>query len=252
MSATLLPGKGKDLSPRPLSTEEEGRRGHRGRLRTRFREGGEKSLQKYELLELLLFNAVQRRDVKTLAKQLLKQRKNMNDVLSIQKPELLEILKTVKGIGKGSADRIIDEFALCMALAACLVREGIADRPLLSSWRAVVDYVVMRFGYSDVEKFCVLFLDSKNRLIADDVLQQGTINHTPVYPREVVKRALNLGSSAMVLVHNHPSGDTTPSRADIEMTRSLVAIASPLDIHVHDHLVVGRGAYTSFKERGLL
>lgn len=251
MSATLLPGKDKTRS-RPLSTEEEGRQGHRGRLRKRFQKGGEKALQDYELLEMLLFNAVQRRDVKTLAKQLLKKRKNMNDVLSIPKPELLEILKTVKGIGEGSADRIINEFSLCLAVAARLVREDIGERPLLSSWRAVVDYVVMRFGHSDVEKFCVLFLNAKNRLIADEVLQQGTINHTPVYPREVVKRALNLGSSAMVLVHNHPSGDTTPSRADIEMTRSLIAIASPLEIHVHDHLIVGRGAYTSFKERGLL
>ena len=251
MSATLLPGKGNDRS-RPLSTEEKGRRGHRGRLRARFQKGGENALQDYELLEMLLFNAVQRRDVKTLAKQLLRQRKNMNGVLSIEKPELLEILKTVKGIGEGSADRIINEFSLCRAVAARLVREDIVESPLLSSWRAVVDYAVMRFGHSDVEKFCVLFLNSKNRLIADEVLQQGTINHTPVYPREVVKRALNLGSSAMVLVHNHPSGDTTPSRADIEMTRSLIAIASPLDIHIHDHLIVGRGTYTSFKERGLL
>ena len=224
------------------------RLGHRQRLRDRFRAGGEKAVQDYELIEMLLFHAVPRRDVKDMAKEMLDIFRNFNGVLSADEAKL----RNIRGVGAARARRICDEFRLFRAIALKMQRDEFIKRPVLSSWRAVVDYVVLNLGHKDIEQFDILFLDRKNRLMRTERHQHGTVDHTPVYPREVMRRALELGASALVLVHHHPSGDPSPSRADIDMTRQLIAIGQPLGVSIHDHLVVAQGRYASFKELGLI
>jgi DNA repair protein RadC len=213
--------------------------GHRERLKTRFRENGPETMADYELLELLLFQAVPRRDTKPLAKALLAKFGSFSEVLAAPEAQLLE----VPGIGEGVAHHL----KLVKAAAQRFARDGIRDRPLLDSWKAVTDYCQAEMAYETVEQFRILFLNKKNQLIANEVQQTGTVDHTPVYPREVVKRALELSATAIILVHNHPSGDPTPSNADIEMTKSVVDIAKPLGIVVHDHIIVGRSGHVSFR-----
>ncbi len=218
--------------------------GHRDRLRARFSEAGADALPDYELLELLLFRSIPQRDVKPLAKELVQRFGSFAEVLGAPIARLTE----VKGVGEGVALdlKIVEAAMLRMA------RGAIAKRPLLSSWSSVIDYCRMAMAFAEREQFRILFLDKKNLLIADEVQQTGTVDHTPVYPREVVRRALELSATALILVHNHPSGDPSPSQADIRMTRELVDIAKPLGIIIHDHVIVGRDGHASFKGLALI
>ena len=218
--------------------------GHRERLRRRFREAGPDSLPDYELLELILFRAAPRRDTKTLAKALIARFGTFAEAMNA--PE--ELLREVPGIGEAA----ITELKLVRAAALRLVRGEVLERPVLSSWSQVLDYCRASMGFASKEQFRILFLDKRNQIIADEVQQTGTVDHTPVYVREVVKRALELSATAIVLVHNHPSGDPTPSRADIEMTKQIVAAAKPVGVLVHDHIIVGKQGHASFRGLGLI
>jgi len=218
--------------------------GHRERLRRRFRDAGADALPDYELLELILFRAVPRRDTKPLAKAILAQFGTFAEALNA--PE--ERLKEVPGLGEAA----ITEIKLVRAAALRLVRGEVLERPVLASWSQVLDYCRASMGFEAKEQFRILFLDKRNQIIADEVQQTGTVDHTPVYVREVVKRALELSATAIVLVHNHPSGDPTPSRADIEMTKQIVSSAKNLGIVVHDHIIVGKQGHASFRGLGLI
>ncbi|MFQ5783860.1 MAG: DNA repair protein RadC [Alphaproteobacteria bacterium] len=218
--------------------------GHRKRLRERFLAAGPQALADYELLEMLLFQAQPRRDMKPVAKALLKRFGSFAGVISAEPQRLRE----VKGVG----DAAIATLKTVQAAALAFMREEIMERPVLNAWDKVLAYCRASMAYGAAEEFRILFLDRKNVLIADELQQRGTVDHTPVYPREVVKRALDLGASAIVMVHNHPSGDPTPSNADIEMTRAVAEAAHKLGIALHDHVVVGRGGYASFKSLGLI
>jgi len=219
--------------------------GHRQRLRERFRKTGPDGLPDYELLEMVLFNAIPRRDTKDLAKTLLKAcHGSFAEVINKSDIELLKI--------PGVTEAVICEFRLLQAVALRLAKAGFAKKPALASWQQVLDYLRLAQGFEDREHFRILFLDKKNMLIADEVQGRGTVDHTPVYIREVVKRALELSASALILVHNHPSGDPTPSRADIDMTRMIVSVAKPLGIEVHDHVIVGRQGHASLKALRLM
>jgi DNA repair protein RadC len=213
--------------------------GHRERLRDRFRDACADALSDYELLELLLFRALPRRDVKPLAKTLLEKFGSFAEVIAAPQARLAE----VKGLGGAGAT----ELKIVQAAASRLLRGAVRKQPILSSWTAVLDYCRSAQAFADREQFRVLFLDRRNQLIADELQQTGTVDHTPVYPREVVKRALELSATAIVLVHNHPSGDPTPSRADVQMTQQIIAVASPLGIAVHDHIIVGKEGHVSLK-----
>lgn len=213
--------------------------GHRERLRERFREAGPDALADYELLELVLFRAMPRRDVKPLAKALLAKFGSFAETISAPRARL----KEVAGLGEAA----ITELKVVQAAALRLARGELRKRPALSSWSAVLDYCRSTMAFAEKEQFRILFLDKRNQLIADEVQQTGTVDHTPVYPREVVKRALELSASAIILVHNHPSGDPTPSQADIQMTQAIVEVGKPLGIAVHDHIVVGKDGHASFK-----
>jgi len=213
--------------------------GHRERLRARFMQGGADALPDYELLELVLFRAIPRRDTKDLAKRLLNRFGTFAEVLNAPEP----LIKEVPGAG----NRVVEELKLVRAAALRLMRSAILSRPALSSWSQVLDYCRAAMGYEAREQFRILFLDKKNHLIADELQQEGTVDHTPVYVREVLKRALELSATAIILVHNHPSGDPAPSRADIEMTRLIVDAGRPLGITVHDHIIVAREGHVSFR-----
>src|SRR5437667_2184662 len=213
--------------------------GHRERLRERFRGAGSDAVTDYELLELLLFRALPRRDVKPLAKKLIARFGSFAEVVSAPAERLAE----VKGLG----DAAITELKVVQAAANRLARGQVRRRPVLSSWSNVLDYCRTAQAFADKEQFRVLFLDKRNQLIADELQQVGTVDHTPVYPREVVKRALELSATAIILVHNHPSGHPTPSRADIQMTQAIVEVAKSLGIAVRDHITVGKDGHASFK-----
>jgi DNA repair protein RadC len=204
----------------------------------------DRALPDYEVLELLLFRAIPRGDVKPLAKQLIARFGSLGGVLGASVAEL----KTVAGVGQAAALdlKLVHEAALRTG------REALAKRPVISSWSALLAYVKTALAHEPREQFRVLFLDKKNQLIADEVQNHGTVDHAPVYPREVVRRALELSASAVILVHNHPSGDPTPSSADVDMTRQVIEAARALRISVHDHLVVGRDGTASFKALGLI
>jgi DNA repair protein RadC len=213
--------------------------GHRERLRARFREAGPEALADYELLELVLFRAIPQRDVKPLAKALLHRFGSFAEVIAAPPARLRE----VPGVG----ETVVTELKVVHAAASRLLRGEVKGREVLSSWSAVLDYCRTVQGFAEKEEFRILFLDKRNKLIADEVQQTGTVDHTPIYPREVIKRALELSATAIILVHNHPSGDPTPSRADIEMTKAIVDVAKPLGIAVHDHIIVGRDGHASLK-----
>ena len=218
--------------------------GHRERLRDRALNGGLKALPDYELLELLLFRSLPRQDTKAIAKALLARFGSLGAVLSASPVELT----SVKGIGESAALDI----ALAHEAAQRLGREPVARRPVISSWTALLAYVRTALQHEGREQFRVLFLDNRNQLILDETLNRGTTDHAPVYPREVVRRALELSATAIILVHNHPSGDPTPSAADVEITRQVVEAGKALKIAVHDHLIVGRDGVTSLKAKGLM
>jgi DNA repair protein RadC len=218
--------------------------GHRERLRERFYAAGPEALSDYELLEMALFPALPRRDTKPLAKALLKTFGSFAEVIHAPVARLRE----VEGIGEAS----INQIKLLAAAADRVAKGEIRRKVALSSWNDVIDYCRAGMAFADKEQFRLLFLDKRNQLISDEVQQTGTVDHTPVYPREVIKRALELSATALILVHNHPGGDPTPSRADIEMTRTIVEVAKPLGIAVHNHIIVGRHGHASMKALKLI
>jgi DNA repair protein RadC len=218
--------------------------GHRQRLRERFRRAGAAALDDHELVELLLYAAIPRRDVKPLAKALCARFGGYAGVLSAGRGELAR----VEGLG----DVAIDVLLSVREAAVRLAREDAMAAPVLSGWQKVLDYVRADMARRPTEHFRLLFLDKRNRLIHDEVHQAGTVDHAPVYPREVAKRCLELGATAVILVHNHPSGDPEPSRADIDITRDIAKALAAIGVAVHDHLVVGRRGHASFKGMGLL
>lgn len=217
--------------------------GHRERLRERFIANPD-ALPDYEMLELLLATAIPRKDVKPIAKALIDRFGSFADVINADYQDLVN----AEGLGRASAStlKVVQEAAVRLAKLTVL------NKPVISSWDALLDYCNAAMARLPVEQFRLLFLDRKNVLIADELQQQGTVDHTPLYPREVVKRALALNASAIIMVHNHPSGDPTPSKADIEMTRAVRDALKAVSIALHDHLIVGRKGHTSFKSVGLL
>jgi DNA repair protein RadC len=228
----------------PNAKERPHHLGHRARLRERFMRAGAEALSDYELLELILFRAIPQRDVKPLAKALIAEFGSLAQVLSAPTERLAE----VKGLGGAG----VVELKIVQAAGVALTRAQVLKRPAITSWQALLDYCTASMAHGQNEQFRILFLDKKNVLIADEIQQKGTVDHTPVYPREVVKRALELGASALILVHNHPSGDPTPSRGDIEMTKLIAKAGDGVGIRIHDHLVIGRSGHASFKSLGLL
>jgi DNA repair protein RadC len=213
--------------------------GHRMRLRDRFHSAGPAALSDYELLEMVLFTAKPRGDMKPLAKLLIKKFGSFAEVINAPESRLRE----VDGVG----ERTVTELKLIAAAASRIAKGRLAQRTALSSWNDVIDYCRTSMAFADKEQFRILFLDKRNQLISDEVQQTGTIDHTPVYPREVIKRALEVSATAIILVHNHPSGDPTPSQADIQMTKAIIDIAGPLGISVHDHIIVGKNGHASMK-----
>lgn len=252
-----MPGAGSfDEPPLPLFEGQEfiltGPKGslpsyikdHRKRLRERFVMGGAAAMPDYELLELVLFRSLPRCDVKPVAHRLLETFGDFNRVLSAP----IERLTQVRGVG----DAVAIDLKIVEAAAQRLARARVMKQPVISSWAALVDYCHTAMAHRETEQFRILFLDRKNVLIADEEQARGTVDHVPVYPREVVKRALELNASALILVHNHPSGDPTPSEADIAMTRQIESAADALSITIHDHLIVGKSAEFSFRSAGYL
>ena len=218
--------------------------GHRERLRARFRDAGPDALSDYELLELVLFRAIPQRDVKPLAKELIATFGSFAEVVGAPRARLV----AMKGLGEAA----VNELKIVHAAAQRLAKGELRKRPVLSSWGNVLDYCRTAMAFSDKEEFRLLFLDKRNQLIADEVQQTGTVDHTPVYPREVVKRALELSATALILVHNHPSGDPTPSPDDVQLTKRLAAAGVLLGIELLDHVILGEARYFSFKEMGRL
>ena len=218
--------------------------GHRDRLRTKLLSRGASALDDYEILEILLMAFIPRRDVKPIAKALQTRFGSLSAILAAPVEELV----SVAGIGETAA-----AYLKAMAeLNSRAGRESLKQKTAISSWTALMDYVRSELQHEKREQFRVLFLDRRNQLIADELMGHGTVDHAPVYPREIARRALELHASALVLVHNHPSGDTTPSRADIDITRAIIDALDPFDITVHDHLIAGTGGVTSFKTAGLI
>lgn len=217
--------------------------GHRDRLRERFLHAPD-SLPDYELLELLLFMAIPRRDVKPIAKNLIARFKNLNGVLNAS-PAALE---GVEGISENTAIAI----KVVQASGLRLLKQNIMGRTVLNSWQRLIEYVEAAMANENVEHFRIIFLNKKNEIVGDEVQQSGTVDHTPAYPREIMKRSLELGATAIILVHNHPSGDSTPSEADVQLTKQIIAAAAPFDIVIHDHLIVSRNGTSSFKTLGLI
>jgi DNA repair protein RadC len=228
----------------PEASREPHYHGHRQRLRERFRVAGADALTDYELLEMVLFSAQPRRDVKPLAKALLKRFGSFAEV--VHAPETL--LREIEGMGEAS----INQLRLMAAAATRIAKGELKQRTRLASWSDVIDYCRTSMAFAEKEQFRILFLDKRNQLISDEVQQTGTVDHTPVYPREVIKRALELSATAIILVHNHPSGDPSPSQADVRMTKAIVDIATPLGIAVHDHIIVGKNGHASLKGMGLI
>ena len=224
--------------------EKPGYHGHRQRLRERLLSAGSDALPDYELLEYLLYSANPRQDMKPVAKALITRFGSFAGVFGADR----DALRSVPKLGDASAAAIM----AVHAAATRLLRSEVLKRPVIGSWQQLIDYCNVSTGFAEAEEFHLLFLDRKNLLIADERQQRGTVDHVPVYPREVVKRALELGASAVIMVHNHPSGDTTPSKADIEMTRSVAKALVAVGLALHDHVIIGRGHHSSFKSLGLL
>jgi DNA repair protein RadC len=218
--------------------------GHRDRLRQRFVESGPEALQDYELLELVLFMAIPRRDVKPLAKDLLKKFGGLPEVMNAPISALVEI----DGISETTAIAI----KAITATAHRSLKAEIMKKPVLNSWTRLMDYCQATMAHETIEHFRILFLNKKNEMIADEIQQSGTVDHTSAYPREIMKRALDLGATALILVHNHPSGDPSPSQTDVDMTRAIIRAAEPFNVIIHDHIIVSKHGYASFKNLGLI
>ncbi len=235
-------GFGEQGQPKPTGkpiTLKDELSGHRTRLRERFRKAGSDALADYEILEMVLYRTIPRADTKPVAKALIKKFNSLGGVFGASEQLLCE----VSGVGPSVAL----DLKLVLAASQRILKSEVSGREILGSWDKVLAYCKAAMSFETREQFRILFLDKKNILIADEVQQKGTVDHTPVYPREVVKRALELAATAIILVHNHPSGDPTPSRADIEMTRTIVETAKPLGIAVHDHIIIGRDGHASLK-----
>tara|TARA_R110002049_G_scaffold44333_6_gene130247 strand:+ start:105586 stop:106299 length:714 start_codon:yes stop_codon:yes gene_type:complete len=217
---------------------------HRQRLRDRFMAGGAAAMPDYELLELVLFRAIPRRDVKPLARNLMDQFGDFNRVITAPEARL----RDVSGVGEA----VIVELKIIEAASQRLARSRVLKQPVVSSWDALIDYCHTAMAHREVEQFRVLYLDRKNVLIADEEQARGTVDHVPVYPREIAKRALELNASALILVHNHPSGDPTPSRSDIDMTNQVIAACDALGLSLHDHLIIGKSRELSFRSEGFI
>lgn len=218
--------------------------GHRDRLRERFKDAGVNALADYELLELYLFRSIPRKDTKPIAKDLIAKFGSFAEVIAAPIHRLAEV--------KGISENIALDLKILQAGATKLSQESVLGRPVLSSWTALLDYCRSAMQFEAVEQFRVLFLDRKNRLIADEVLGRGTVDRAPVYPREIIKRALSLEATAIILAHNHPSGDPTPSQSDIDMTKQIIQATKAIEVTVHDHLIIGRDNIASFKTLGLM
>jgi len=218
--------------------------GHRQRLRERFVFGGEDAMQDYELLELLLFMAIPRRDVKPLAKDLLNAFGSLPELMSAPHTALSQI----EGVSENTATAI----KTVSALAARMMKQELMQKPVLNNWTRLMDYCHMTMAHETKEHFRILFLNKKNEMIADEIQGSGTVDHTPAYPREIMKRALELGATALIIMHNHPSGDPKPSQADIDMTNQIIAAAKPFDITIHDHVIIARNGQTSFRNEGFI
>ena len=239
-----LPGFFRQATRPAVAAKEDFRKDHRKRLRERFLQGGANAMPDYELLELVLFRAIPRQDVKPLAKRLLAVFGDFNHVISAPQPRLRE----VSGVGQA----VVQELKIIEAAAQRLGRAKVINRNIISSWAALMDYCKTAMAHRDIEQFRILFLDRKNTLIADEEQQRGTVDHVPVYPREVAKRALELNASAVILVHNHPSGDPAPSQADIQMTAKVEQALGAVGVSVHDHIIIGKAEDASFRSLGLL
>ena len=227
--------------------------GHRDRLRERAAKGGIGALPDYELLEMLLFRSIPYKDTKPLAKDLLARFGSLEGIGAATHEAVEDQVAKSMGYARGKASRATAlDLQLIFAVAQRVAKEPAAKRPVISSWTALLAYVRVALQHEPREQFRVLYLDKKNQLILDEIQNRGTVDHAPVYPREVVRRALELSSSALILVHNHPSGDPTPSRADIDMTRQVIEAGRALNVEVHDHLIVGRDGVASFKQLGLM
>lgn len=228
----------------PSKGAELHRHKHRDRLRARFTDGGADAVPDYELLEMILYRALPRGDTKPLAKRLFGTFGDLNRVLAASEARL----KEVDGVGAS----VVFELKLVQAVGHRMARAKVLKQPILSSWDALLEYCQTAMAHRDLEQFRVLYLDRKNVLIADEAQADGTVDHVPVYPREVVKRALELNASALILVHNHPSGDPSPSQSDIDMTYAIRDAADVFSITIHDHLIVGKARHLSFRAEGLL
>ena len=236
------PGAGHNSGPAPALPKPH-YHGHRGRVRDRVLKSGAEGLEDYELLELLLFYAIERIDTKPLAKRLIERFGTLGDLFAAEPAQLREF---------EIDQRTLVLFRALRESGRRLALQKVAQKPVLGNWQQLIDYCHTTLAHEKTERFAILFLNRKNELIADEVQQRGTVDHTPVYPREVMRRALELSATAIILVHNHPSGDPKPSRADITMTQTIVEVGRPLGIAVHDHLVIGREGHASFRGLGLL
>ena len=239
-----IAGEAPGRSLREKTARRSHMHGHRARLRERFLRAGAESLADYEMLELVLFRAIPQRDVKPIAKRLLEELGDFNAVISAP----VARLAAVPGVGPA----VVCELKVVEAAAHCLARARVMHKQVLTSWSALMEYCKTAMAHRETEQFRILFLDRKNVLIADEAQARGTVDHVPVYPREVVKRALELNASAIILVHNHPSGAPTPSKSDIDMTRQIEQAAKAVGVVIHDHVIVGKEHDTSFRSQGLL
>lgn len=241
MSGKAKPSVDGLADPTPIDL----RAGHRQRVRDRLMSLGGESFTDVEMLEAVLHLVIPQKDTKDLAKLLLHRFGSFSAVMAAPETEL----RKFKGLG----DTTIANLRIILAAAQRFGRDQVSrDMPILSSWSQLIDYCRTAMAYESVEQFRILFLDKKNRLVADEVQQRGTVDHTPVYPREVIKRSLELNATAIILVHNHPSGDPSPSTADVQMTREIVDAAAPMGITVHDHLIIGRAGHVSMKGMRLI
>lgn len=218
--------------------------GHRERLREKLFDGVGKGLQDYELLELLLFPAIPRKDIKPLAKDLLSYYRDLRGVFYAEPSQLKEKFKL--------SDTVVSLLKVSVVIVDRLARHQIAEQAVIGSWNELLQYCTVTMGHEKIEQFRVLFLDQKNKLIADEVLSKGTVNQTPVYPREVMRRAIELGAMSLILIHNHPSGDTKPSRADIDMTKEIQNAGRVFGIRIFDHIIISSTSHASFQNLGLL
>ncbi len=239
VNAESAPERGKGGDSAPAGSE-----GHRARMRERLLKAGPEALADHEMLEMVLFLALPRRDTKSIARVLLTRFRSFSRAIAAPVADL----RGIEGLGEAGAAAL----KTVQAAALRLVRAEVVEQPLLSNWNRLLEYLNAAIAREPVEQFRVLYLDTRNRLLADEAQARGTVNHTPVYPREVVKRAIELHATAMILVHNHPSGDPSPSAADVEMTRDVQRAAAAMSVLLHDHIIVGNGRWTSFRQEGLL